>query len=399
MPKILIVDDEWLTRVEIEGMLTDLGYAVVGQAETGVEAVDMVPNLEPDLVIMDVMMPGEMNGIDAARVIKAEWGTPIIFVTGFGDPEYIEAAKEISPFGYVMKPFDEKEIHASVEIALSKRELEVKLEKTNRRLERTNLDLQEEILTRKKTEVALRDSQAYYQALFDQSPDGIAILNPETGKPIEFNEQVCRQVGYSREEFSQLRLSDIELKETAEETQRHIRKVMDEGSDDFETILRTKNGEARHVNVRAQKIKTARGNFLLAILRDITERKQAEESLRENEEMLQTIAASALDSIFCKNINRQYTYVNKSMIQLLDSRREDLIGKTPEEVFDENEAAIVNEVDARTLSGEKVSEVRSLSIAGRQYTFHTIQVPLRDADGKITGISGIVRDITENKQE
>ena len=74
MPKILIVDDEWLTRLEIEGMLTDLGYDVAGQAETGAEAIAMARELNPDLVLMDVKMPGEMNGIDAAREIKAELG-------------------------------------------------------------------------------------------------------------------------------------------------------------------------------------------------------------------------------------------------------------------------------------------------------------------------------------
>jgi CheY-like chemotaxis protein len=67
MPKILIVDDEWLTRLEIEEMLTDLGYEVAGQAETGEEAVKMTRELNPDLILMDVDMPGAMNGIDAAR--------------------------------------------------------------------------------------------------------------------------------------------------------------------------------------------------------------------------------------------------------------------------------------------------------------------------------------------
>jgi CheY-like chemotaxis protein len=74
MPKILIVDDEWLTRLEIEEMLTDLGYEVAGQAETGEEAVKMARELNPDLILMDVVMPGEMNGIDAAREIKGGIG-------------------------------------------------------------------------------------------------------------------------------------------------------------------------------------------------------------------------------------------------------------------------------------------------------------------------------------
>jgi len=170
MPKILIVDDEWLTRLEIEEMLTDLGYDVAGKAETGAEAVAMARELNPDLILMDVKMPGEMNGIDAAREIKAELGTPIVFISGYGDPEYVEAAKEIAPFGYVMKPFDEREIHAFVEIALSRRELELKLQEAHDELERrvesrtaelekANKQLKEENEARKRTEEALREAR------------------------------------------------------------------------------------------------------------------------------------------------------------------------------------------------------------------------------------------------
>ena len=140
-------------------MLTDLGYEVAGQAETGKEAVEMARELSPDLIIMDVVMPGKMNGIEAARIIKEESGTPIVFSSGYGDPDHIEAAKEIEPFGYVMKPFDEKEVHAFVEIALSKRALELKLEKAHEGLERTNLILQEEIAAHEETVRALRESE------------------------------------------------------------------------------------------------------------------------------------------------------------------------------------------------------------------------------------------------
>jgi CheY-like chemotaxis protein len=71
MPKILFVDDEWITRLDIEEMFPELGYEVAGQAETGLEAIAMVRKLKPDLIVMDVEMPGEMNGIDTARVIRS----------------------------------------------------------------------------------------------------------------------------------------------------------------------------------------------------------------------------------------------------------------------------------------------------------------------------------------
>ena len=128
------------------------------------------------------------------------------------------------------------------------------------------------------------------------------------------------------------------------------------------------------------------------------ERKRIEEALRESEEKLRTITDTAVDSIFCKDINRRYTFVNPAMLRLLGCTKTDLIGKVPEEVFDKEDAAIVTEIDERTLNGENVSEVRSLSVAGKPYVFHTIQVPLHDSDGNITGISGIVRDTTDFEQ-
>ncbi|MBW1769208.1 MAG: PAS domain S-box protein [Deltaproteobacteria bacterium] len=129
---------------------------------------------------------------------------------------------------------------------------------------------------------------------------------------------------------------------------------------------------------------------------ETVKRDQVEKVLRETEAKFQTITDTALDSIFCKDINRRYTFVSPSMLQLLDCTEADLIGKVPEEVFAKEGAAIIAEVDERALNGESIiSEVRSLSIAGKLHTFHTIQVPSRDSDGNITGISGIVRDITD----
>ena len=112
MPKIMIVDDDATIQMELEEYLTHLDYTVVGTADTGESAIEMARETDPDLILMDVNLPGEMNGIEAAEKIKAELDIPIIFISGYGDPEYIEKAKEIEPFGYVMKPFDEEEIRA-----------------------------------------------------------------------------------------------------------------------------------------------------------------------------------------------------------------------------------------------------------------------------------------------
>ncbi len=161
MAKILIVDDEWLTRTEIEGMVTDLGYEVVGQAETGEEAVRMALDLKPDLILMDVVIPGGMNGIEAAETIKAESDIAIVFISGYGDPDYVEKAKKIEPYGYVMKPFDKMEISAFIEIALHKKEMESKLKDANERLKQTNLELEKKIEEQKKTRKKLEENERH----------------------------------------------------------------------------------------------------------------------------------------------------------------------------------------------------------------------------------------------
>nr|NJM02731.1 response regulator [Desulfobacula sp.] len=129
----------------------------------------------------------------------------------------------------------------------------------------------------------------------------------------------------------------------------------------------------------------------------IQKRTEALHALEQSEKKYEAITNSAQDAIFCKDVNRRYTFVNPAMAAFFNCKREDLIGKTPEEVFDPVNAAIVTGVDNRTFSGERVSEIRPLLINGKEFTFHTIQAPLDLVDGRVMSISGIVRDMTEQK--
>ncbi|MBF0224220.1 MAG: response regulator [Desulfobacterales bacterium] len=117
--------------------------------------------------------------------------------------------------------------------------------------------------------------------------------------------------------------------------------------------------------------------------------------LRESEEKFKAITTSALDSIFIKDLNRHYTYINPFMVKILEASEEYLLGKRPEEIFDKEYAEIINELDARSFRGENVNEVRTISINNKKYIFNTIQVPMYDSKGNIIGITGIVRDLSE----
>ena len=146
-----------------------------------------------------------------------------------------------------------------------------------------------DITERRQAEEALRNSEARYRVLFEQSPNGVLLIDLDTGKTIETNETAYRQLGYTREEFAALRISDYEVLEKPEETARHMQKIIREGNDDFETLHRAKNGKIRNVHVWAKTVQLSDRSLFYAIFQDITERKQAEEQTQRQLQRLATL--------------------------------------------------------------------------------------------------------------
>jgi two-component system cell cycle sensor histidine kinase/response regulator CckA len=125
--QILIVEDEGIVAKDIEGCLKHLGYGVVGMASSGEEAIAMAGELCPDLVLMDIVLKGEMNGIEAAEQIYHALNIPVVYLTAYSDESTLQRAKITEPYGYILKPFEEKELHTNIEMALYKHKMESKL--------------------------------------------------------------------------------------------------------------------------------------------------------------------------------------------------------------------------------------------------------------------------------
>jgi CheY-like chemotaxis protein/DNA-binding PadR family transcriptional regulator len=124
MSKILVVDDEAIITMQLEERLRAMGYTVAGMAASGEDAIDKARRLRPDLVLMDIVMPGRMNGIEAAKILNEELDIPVVFVTSYADDKIIEQAKSVRPYGYIVKPFNELEIKAAIEVALFRKATE-----------------------------------------------------------------------------------------------------------------------------------------------------------------------------------------------------------------------------------------------------------------------------------
>jgi len=134
------------------------------------------------------------------------------------------------------------------------------------------------------TETVLLESEARYRTLFEQAEDSIVVFDAHTTAIVDFNGAACKRLGYTRDEFAKLQISDIEAVESAEEMKRHIASVVSKGADVFETKHRTKAGATVEFEIRATVIRIGGRVLLQNICRDITERKREQEALRRSEE-------------------------------------------------------------------------------------------------------------------
>ncbi len=136
MKRLMIVDDEAVITTQLEDRLQSMKYDVVGTASSAEESVQMARDLSPDLILMDIVMKGKLDGIDAARIIKGDMDIPVIFLTAYADDRYIKRALQVEPSGYIVKPFREEEIRANIEIALYRKKLEQKQKEEEERIRR-----------------------------------------------------------------------------------------------------------------------------------------------------------------------------------------------------------------------------------------------------------------------
>lgn len=133
-PRILLVEDERIIAYDLRETLESFGHQVVGVAATGEQAIGDAERLAPDLVLMDIHLEGPMDGIDAAGVIRERCGTPVVFLTAYAEDDTLDRAERCSPYGYLVKPVEGRELRATVRMALARRQTELQVERNEQRL-------------------------------------------------------------------------------------------------------------------------------------------------------------------------------------------------------------------------------------------------------------------------
>ncbi len=242
----------------------------------------------------------------------------------------------------------------------------------------------------------LKETELRYRTTFEQSPDGIIILDLETTRAVEFNIAICDILGYSREEFAELKVADYDVIEDPSDARAHVQKVLQQGRDDFETKLRTKNGDIKDIHVIAKVIELSGKKYFQSIWRDITERKKTERKLKESEEKFKALFENTNDAIFIHDRGSQFIEVNQTACEKLGYTRKKLLKLAPKDIIPPG-----FKIDLQA-NIKALQEKGELMIEAEHITKDGIIIPVEinsrvfNFGGKQTIIS-VVRDITERK--
>jgi len=302
--KILIVEDEGIIAMDIRRQLEDFGYEVVATAFSGGQAITLADEHNPDLVLMDIVLKGDMDGISAAQAISETLRIPVIFLTAYSDPATLHRAQATGAYGYLIKPFRPDELHASIEVALYKHQLEQKL----------------------------KDSEQWFAKTLHCISDAVIATDVEGN--IRFMNPVAESAtGVSLE---QIRGSAIEqLMTLMNENNRAIiqnpvpqtLKNRQVTSMDCATILINQSGGEFPVEDGAAPILDDDGSLLGAVMvfRDISERRRMEKLLRESEERFHSAFDRASIGMALIAIDGQFLQVNHSLTEIFGYSKSELL--------------------------------------------------------------------------
>jgi PAS domain S-box-containing protein/putative nucleotidyltransferase with HDIG domain len=267
--RILIVEDERIVVDDIKISLGRLGYDVCGIAASGLEAIKKAKEMRPDIILMDIVLKGKMDGIEAAQKIRTRFDIPVIYLTAYADDKTLARAKVTEPFGYILKPFEDRDVHSSIEMGLY----------------------------RNKMRSLLKESEKRYRGVVENAHDAIYIrasnsfqyVNPAFESLTGFKEKELY-----RKEFN---FWDIVYPDDIKiiKGKAKVRRKKESGCTEFR--IKSKDRGVKIVEANTVNIRMNGEANEMGILRDITRRKKAEEKLKKSLKTLQNTFAKTIDAL------------------------------------------------------------------------------------------------------
>jgi len=325
MPSILVVEDEAIVADDIKETLKCLGYAVTGTAKSGETALEKVAENRPDLVLMDIHLAGTIDGIEAAGQIHAAYGIPVIFLTAYADSALIERAKSAEPYGYIVKPYEERGLHSAIEMALYKYGMDQKLQESEDRLRKLNDELESRVATRTAT---LRQQLEFLQQLIDTIPAPVYYKDSK-GVYLGCNNAFEAYTGILKREIigrtdAALFPSDMAVLSSEKDTQLVSRR----GIQVYQTRFPHADHTYRDVIFKKATFSDTEGGIagFIGVMIDITDRIHAEEALRESEQRFRAIAEDQTELVYRNSPDRTCVFANAAFLRYFGRTAENTIG-------------------------------------------------------------------------
>jgi PAS domain S-box-containing protein len=379
---ILVVEDENIVAKDLVNRLKHLGYTVITTVATGEEAVRAASLTPPDLVMMDIMLRGNMDGIEAARRILARFDIPVVYLTAYADEKTLARAKVTEAFGYLLKPFEERELHITIEMALYKHQMERKL----------------------------RESEQWLSAILQSVAD--AVIATDTRGRIRFLNPIAADLsGWSQSEAVGRPLLEVFRagdEQARERIARAVREPAVERGDAglvTRTTLIASDGREIPVDESLAPIRDAAGDTtgVVLVFRDVTERRQSEEALRQSESQLAGIVGTAMDAIVTVDEERRILLFNSAAEKMFRCAAAEAIGQVIEQfiptrfrdLHHEHMRAFARTTVSRRSMGE-LGIVYGVRRGGEEFPAEASISQIEIGGGKFLTV--ILRDITERKK-
>jgi two-component system sensor histidine kinase UhpB len=360
--KIMIVENERLVAKEIAGMLDQAGYSSM-IAASGLEALGKIDGEKPDLILMDIILQDGMDGFESVRLIRSRLDVPVIYLTGHSNEEFIEAAKKTGALGYILKPFDGKELQIAIGLALS---LYAK-------------------------DQSLRQMQAGRDMFLDLSADVFCLLDSEF-RIREVNGSGLGIWGLSKDDLRGKEIIELLIPAERKRCLEEFKRVWQTGEPSSVPELALPEKFDDHV-VSLQLFKT--GEWLGVVVSDITSRKRLESALKESEVRYRIIVESMTEGVVMQDERGRITYANQMFKRMTGYGDREILGRSLTEFIDpDHQDEFKTQMNAATRDGKQSFELTLKNRAGQSVLTIGSVTFLRNDHGFPGGSMTILSDLT-----
>lgn len=324
--RIILAEDERIISDDIKYILEAQGYRLSAVVSSSEELLLKVQELEPDLILMDIVLKGKVDGIEAALKIKEKFDIPIVYITAHSDAKTVQRAKLTQPYGYIIKPIDKKDLYSTIETVLYRHSLEK----------------------------SLKESERKYRIVVENTNDVVFAHDPE-GRITFINNSIEHIALYTVDEIMGKPFSQFIHPEDLNGIYKHYKEVLKGSRDPYEFRILDKNGGTHYMRA-SSKVIMENGVAVGAsgIMTDVTDRRRADELMRMSEEKYRQLFETVSESIIIFDVDTfQIIDANRAAMQLYGYSKEEFIGMSATALIadDERESSAPGDMTTGIVTG------------------------------------------------